>query len=731
MFSCFLILYWSNIVKVKIKINLLGVLTMKCQHCQTNDAAVSLNVVVNQHKKHVMLCESCFQELRQTNGKAAPSQSLFGSFMGGQQDDQPHYTQTKEQDHDEDRFLNQFGHNLSHDAQNGDIDPVIGRDQEVERVIQVLSRRTKNNPVLIGEAGVGKTAIAEGLALRIAQGNAPSKLLGKQIYSLDFASLVAGTSYRGQFEERMQQLIDEVSQREDVLLFIDELHMLVGAGASGEGNMDASNILKPALARGNMQLIGATTLSEYRKIEKDAALERRFQPVTVKEPTEEQAYEILKGLKAVYEGYHGVHYTDDVLRATVTLSNRYIQDRFLPDKAIDLLDEVGSRLSLTIEHEDKTSIEKRLQDIQSRKHSATKNEQYEEAAKLRDEENTLREKLKETESSFSPIRVTIEDIQAFIEKQTGIPVQKLQKDEQQKMRDLNSRLASKVIGQEDAVSKTAKAVKRSRAGLKQGNRPISFLFVGPTGVGKTELTKQLAEEVYGNKENMIRLDMSEFMEKHAVSKLIGSPPGYVGHEEGGQLTEQVRRNPYSIILMDEIEKAHPDVQHMFLQIMEDGRLTDSQGRVVSFKDTMVIMTSNAGVGTTSRSLGFSAEQSKTIGILESLNDYFKPEFLNRFDALIEFNQLTEDNLIEIVDVMLDDLRGRLTDLNMTIQVSEEAKRELAKKGYHPTFGARPLRRVIQDTIEDDITELLIDHDAIAHIDVTMEDGQLHVQPVLA
>ncbi len=698
---------------------------MKCQHCQTNDATVSLNLVVNQHKKQMILCETCLQELRQVHGQAAPTQSFFQSFMDGQEQ-QPHHTQIKEQQHEKDSFLTQFGHNLTYEAENGNIDPVIGRDQEVERVIQVLSRRTKNNPVLIGEAGVGKTAIAEGLALRISKGNAPAKLLNKQIFSLDFASLVAGTSYRGQFEERMQQLIDEVSQREEIILFIDELHMLVGAGASGEGNMDASNLLKPALARGQMQLIGATTLNEYRKIEKDAALERRFQPVTVKEPTEEQAYEILKGLKSVYEAYHGVAYSDEVLRATVSLSNRYIQDRFLPDKAIDLLDEVGSRLSLSIEHEDKASLEKRLNDVRARKHAATKNEQYEQAATLRDEENAIKEKLKETESNLIPISVKIEDIQALIEKQTGIPVQKLQKDEQQKMRDLTSRLASKVIGQEDAVSKTAKAVKRSRAGLKQGNRPISFLFVGPTGVGKTELTKQLAEEVYGNKENMIRLDMSEFMEKHAVSKLIGSPPGYVGHEEGGQLTEQVRRNPYSIILLDEIEKAHPDVQHMFLQIMEDGRLTDSQGRVVSFKDTMVIMTSNAGVGSPSRSLGFNAEQSKTIGILESLHDYFKPEFLNRFDALIEFNQLTENDLIQIVDVMLDDLRSRLDELNMTIHVSDDAKRELAKKGYHPSFGARPLRRVIQDTIEDDITELLIEDGDITHIDVILKEGMLQV-----
>ncbi|WP_078391032.1 ATP-dependent Clp protease ATP-binding subunit [Shouchella patagoniensis] len=699
---------------------------MKCQHCQSREAAVSLNVVLNQHKKQVALCETCFREMQQSQGQSNQFQSLFNQFMGQQSSDQSGHIRTKEQEPEEESFLNQFGHNLTSSARNGEIDPVIGRDDEVERVIQVLSRRTKNNPVLIGEAGVGKTAIAEGLALRIANGNVPIKLANKQIFSLDFASLVAGTSYRGQFEERMQQLIDEISEREDMILFIDELHMMVGAGASGEGNMDASNLLKPALARGNMQLIGATTLSEYRKIEKDAALERRFQPVTVKEPTLDQALEILKGLKTVYERYHGVRYSDDILEACINLSDRYIQDRFLPDKAIDLLDEVGSRLSLASNHEDKATIEKRLADIQDRKQAATRQERYEEAASLRDEEATLKTKLQAAESEIKPIEVKLEDIQGLIERQTGIPVQKLQKAEQQKMRDLGSRLASKVIGQEDAVSKTAKAVKRSRAGLKAGNRPISFLFVGPTGVGKTELTKQLAQEVYGKKESMIRLDMSEFMEKHSVSKLIGSPPGYVGHEEGGQLTEQVRHNPYSIILLDEIEKAHPDVQHMFLQIMEDGRLTDSQGRVVSFKDTMVIMTSNAGVGINKPSLGFNAEQQKTLGILENLNDYFKPEFLNRFDALIEFNQLTEDNLVEIVDVMLDDLNNRLALQNITMDVSEQAKKELAKQGYHPSFGARPLRRVIQDTIEDDITELVIDDDQISHVSVDAKEGKIIV-----
>lgn len=706
---------------------------MKCQHCQNREAVVSLNIILNQHKKQIALCDSCFHDMKEANGPTNQMQSMFQSFME-EQPNQQQTTNTREQEQDlEPDFIEQFGRNLSDDARNGNIDPVIGRNDEVERVIQVLNRRTKNNPVLIGEAGVGKTAIAEGLALRIVEGKVPTKLMNKQIFSLDFASLVAGTSYRGQFEERMQQLIDEVSERDDLILFIDELHMMVGAGASGEGNMDASNLLKPALARGNMQLIGATTLTEYRKIEKDAALERRFQPVSVKEPTLDQAVQILQGLKNVYQSYHGVHYSDEVIEASVQLSDRYIQDRFLPDKAIDLLDEVGSLLSLTTDTADKATLEQRLADVQAQKQTATKKEDYEQAASLRDEELQIKAQLDEAASELEPIDVRIEDIQALIERQTGIPVQKLQKAEQQKMRGLNTRLASKVIGQEDAVSKTAKAVKRSRAGLKAANRPISFLFVGPTGVGKTELTKQLAEEVYGKKESMIRFDMSEFMEKHAVSKLIGSPPGYVGHEEGGQLTERVRRNPYSIILLDEIEKAHPDVQHIFLQIMEDGHLTDSHGRTVSFKDTMVIMTSNAGVGTAKPALGFQPEQQKTLGILESLKDYFKPEFLNRFDALIEFNQLDEANLVQIVDVMLDDLRSRLDAQGITMEVSDEAKVVLAKKGYHPAFGARPLRRVIQDTIEDDITDLLIDSDFVTQVFVDAENGELivHQQPIHA
>ncbi|MDQ0206093.1 ATP-dependent Clp protease ATP-binding subunit [Alkalicoccobacillus murimartini] len=704
---------------------------MKCQHCQQNEAAVDVKLMINNQARDIHLCGECFQLMQQPlNNQGGSFDDLFKQYFSNQQGSNASSGVRQKVRKDKnagDGFLDQYGSNLTAQAKNGQIDPVIGRADEVERVIQVLSRRTKNNPILIGEAGVGKTAIAEGLARRIAEGSVPFKMKDKQIYSLDLTSLVAGTSYRGQFEENIQKLIQEVEQREDVILFMDEIHMMVGAGASAEGSMDASNILKPALARGKFQLIGATTLKEFRQIEKDAALERRFQPVTVKEPTLEQTFEILQGLRPIYESYHHVAYSDEVLRASVALSDRYIQDRFLPDKAIDLLDEVGSRLSLSDENQDKEQIEERLTKIRAEKQQASEVEDYEKAALLRQEELVLLEQ--KEKAGGAALEVTVELLQDIIEKRTGIPVQKLQKAEQQKMKDLASRLEGQVIGQEEAVEKVAKAVKRSRAGLKAANRPISFMFIGPTGVGKTELSKTLAAEVFGSRDAMIRLDMSEFMEKHSVSKLIGSPPGYVGHDEGGQLTEQVRRKPYSIILLDEIEKAHPDVQHSFLQILEDGRLTDSQGRVVSFQDTIIIMTSNAGAGVQKAAVGFNGGQSKTLGMLEALNDYFKPEFLNRFDGLIEFNQLTQDHLVAIVDVMLDELRGRLDAQNIQMTVSDEAKRKLSELGYHPSFGARPLRRIIQETIEDEITEFIIDDESLQAVDVKVENEKLIVEKV--
>lgn len=699
---------------------------MKCQQCQTNEATVTLHVKINQSSQQLHVCSSCYQQIEQPFGFSDFSSfdDMFKQWIGSTSSsmngsDQPvsSIAMKSKTNHSGGGFLDQHGRNVTAEAKAGQIDPVIGRDQEVERLIQILCRRTKNNPVLIGEAGVGKTAIVEGFARRIAEGNVPAKMKNKEVYELELSSLVAGTSYRGQFEEKMEQLVRELEARDDVILFIDEIHMVVGAGATSEGSMDAGNILKPALARGQLQIIGATTLNEYRKIEKDPALERRFQPITVKEPTLEAAVEILKGVRPIYEAYHHVSYPDDVLEACVRLSDRYIQDRFLPDKAIDLMDEIGSALTLTSGPTTLDELKERLAEITKEKQQATAQEDYERAAKLRDEENLLHKQMNENRAEKT--EVTVADIQGLIEKRTGIPVRKLQKAEQTKMKDLHNRLARQVIGQAEAVEKVAKAIKRSRAGLKPKNRPISFMFVGPTGVGKTELTKTLAQELFGSKEAMIRLDMSEFMEKHSVSKLIGSPPGYVGHDEGGQLTEQVRRKPYSIILLDEIEKAHPDVQHMFLQILEDGRLTDSQGRAVSFKDTVIIMTSNAGVGVKKITVGFekNVETQNKAGILEQINQYFKPEFLNRLDAIIEFNHLTEEDLMRIVDLMLQDLGDRLAEQDISLTVSEKAKAQLVKIGSDRAFGARPLRRAIQDHVEDSITEKLIDEESINAIHV--------------
>lgn len=611
-------------------------------------------------------------------------------------------------------------------AKNEQLDPVIGRDKEIKRVIEILNRRNKNNPVLIGEPGVGKTAVVEGLANAIVAGEVPSKLMNKEVILLDVASLVSGTGIRGQFEERMKQLIKELQERKNTILFIDEVHTIVGAG-SAEGSMDAGNILKPALARGDLQMIGATTLKEYRTIEKDAALERRFQPVTVSEPSTKETLTILNGLKPKYEDFHEVVYSPEALTAAVELSARYIQDRHLPDKAIDLMDEVGSKYNLSIEKLDENTVSERVARLEDEKNQALQMEDYEKAAKVRDEITRLEEN--KTNNSFSerPV-IQASDIQAIIEEKTGIPVGRLQEDEQSKMKNLESNLTGKVIGQEDAVRKVAKAIRRSRVGLKSKNRPIgSFLFVGPTGVGKTELGRTLARELFGTSEAMIRLDMSEFMEKHSVSKLIGSPPGYVGHEEAGQLTEKVRRNPYSIILLDEIEKAHPDVQHMFLQILEDGRLTDSQGRTVSFKDTVIIMTSNAGATDTEASVGFNttteAKLEKGSDILAKLGAYFKPEFLNRLDSVIEFKSLEKDDLVQIIDLMLVDLNEMLAQEDVTIDVSKEVKEHLIDLGYDPKFGARPLRRTIQEHLEDAIADSLIEQPEAKHLVATLNENK--------
>ncbi|MEN1006207.1 ATP-dependent Clp protease ATP-binding subunit, partial [Listeria monocytogenes] len=623
-------------------------------------------------------------------------------------------------------ILDEFGTNLTDMAKNEQLDPVIGRDKEIKRVIEILNRRNKNNPVLIGEPGVGKTAVVEGLANAIVAGDVPSKLMNKEVILLDVASLVSGTGIRGQFEERMKQLIKELQERKNTILFIDEVHTIVGAG-SAEGSMDAGNILKPALARGDLQMIGATTLKEYRTIEKDAALERRFQPVTVSEPSTKETLTILNGLKPKYEDFHEVVYSPEALTAAVELSARYIQDRHLPDKAIDLMDEVGSKYNLSIEKLDENTVSERVARLEDEKNQALQMEDYEKAAKVRDEITRLEEN--KTSNSFSerPV-IQASDIQAIIEEKTGIPVGRLQEDEQSKMKNLERNLTGKVIGQEDAVKKVAKAIRRSRVGLKSKNRPIgSFLFVGPTGVGKTELGRTLARELFGTSEAMIRLDMSEFMEKHSISKLIGSPPGYVGHEEAGQLTEKVRRNPYSIILLDEIEKAHPDVQHMFLQILEDGRLTDSQGRTVSFKDTVIIMTSNAGATDTEASVGFNTttetKLEKGSDILAKLGAYFKPEFLNRLDSVIEFKSLEKDDLVQIIDLMLVDLNEMLAQEGVTIDVSKEVKEHLIDLGYDPKFGARPLRRTIQEHLEDTIADSLIDQPEAKNLVATLNNNK--------
>src|SRR5690625_3750175 len=705
---------------------------MKCQQCGVNRASINIAMQINNERQHLRVCNECFEKVQNQLSDAANffqngdmfSNPFVANNFAGQNN-----TRTRTKRASRDSLLDHLGTNVTDEARNGKIDPVIGRDQEVKRVIETLNRRNKNNPVLIGEPGVGKTAIAEGLALKIIDGDVPSKLMDKEVYVLDVASLVANTGIRGQFEERMKQLIEELKERPETILFIDEIHLLVGAGTAENSQMDAGNILKPALARGELQVIGATTLNEYRQIEKDAALERRFQPIIVKEPSIEESIEILHGIKDRYEQFHGVTYPDEVIESFVTLSNRYIQDRFLPDKAIDLMDEVGSRLNLAHSEQDTDSLEKQLEKVVKEKEQATEKEDYERAANLRYQEIQLQkqlDKIKDSDVRVSNV-VTVEQIEQLIEEKTGIPVTKLQADEQEKMRNLQARLAEKVIGQDVAVRTLAQAIRRSRAGLKSKDRPIgSFLFVGPTGVGKTELSKVLAEELFGKKDAIVRLDMSEYMERHTVSKIIGSPPGYVGHEEAGQLTEKIRRNPYSIVLLDEIEKAHPDVQNMFLQIMEDGHLTDSHGRTVSFKDAVIIMTSNAGTGDKKINVGFN-QKHDSVTNLETLSDYFKPEFLNRFDAIVSFNELTKENLLEIVDLMLADLQETIENNDITITIDDVAKEKLVELGYDPRFGARPLRRVIQDKIEDQLTDLILEEDDVNKAHVTVQDNEIIVE----
>lgn len=728
---------------------------MLCQNCGKNEATIHLYANVNGQRKQLDYCQSCYQKLKnQQGGQTMMAQDPFGfgslddlfrQMSRQMQQGQSPYEQTPPTQTGGNNFnggqpprrpsggaeglLGEYGINITQQARDGGVDPVVGRDEEIQRVIEILNRRTKNNPVLIGEPGVGKTAVVEGLAQKIVNGDVPQKLLEKEVIRLDVASLVQGTGIRGQFEERMQKLIDEIKQAENVILFIDEVHEIVGAGAAGDGNMDAGNILKPALARGELQMVGATTLNEYRIIEKDAALERRMQPVRVDEPTIEETISILKGLQPRYEDYHHVKYTDEAIEAAATLSNRYIQDRFLPDKAIDLLDESGSKKNLTIQFVDPKTIDKKLQDAEAQKQKASQEEDFEKAAYYRDQINKLEEMKKNQISDEETPVITEKDMEQIVEQKTGIPVGELKEKEQTQLKNLADDLKAHVIGQDEAIDRVAKAIRRNRVGLGKQNRPIgSFLFIGPTGVGKTELAKQLAYEMFGSEDAMIRFDMSEYMEKHSVSKLIGSPPGYVGYEEAGQLTEKVRRNPYSLILLDEIEKAHPDVLHMFLQILDDGRLTDAQGRTVSFKDTLIIMTSNAGTGKVEANVGFgAARDGVTRSVLGQLNNYFTPEFLNRFDGIIEFSALSKENLLKIVELMLNEVNGMLKTQHIHIDVTKEVEEKLVDLGYDPSMGARPLRRTIQDQIEDGIAEFYLDHPQATELQAVLEDDKIVVK----
>ena len=719
---------------------------MLCQNCKINDSTIHLYTNLNGKQKQIDLCQNCYKII-----KTDPNNSLFkgmtdlnnrdfdpfGDFFndlnnfrpssntpptpptqsgggyggnGGYGSKNRGSAQTPPPSQEK-GLLEEFGINVTEIARRGDIDPVIGRDDEIIRVIEILNRRTKNNPVLIGEPGVGKTAVVEGLAQKIVDGDVPHKLQGKQVIRLDVVSLVQGTGIRGQFEERMQKLMEEIRKREDIILFIDEIHEIVGAGSAGDGNMDAGNILKPALARGELQLVGATTLNEYRIIEKDAALERRMQPVKVDEPTVEETIIILKGIQKKYEDYHHVQYTDAAIEAAATLSNRYIQDRFLPDKAIDLLDEAGSKMNLTLNFVDPKVIDQRLIEAENLKSQATREEDFEKAAYFRDQIAKYKEMQKKKVTDQDTPIISEKTIEHIIEQKTNIPVGDLKEKEQSQLIHLAEDLKSHVIGQDDAVDKIAKAIRRNRVGLGTPNRPIgSFLFVGPTGVGKTELSKQLAIELFGSADSMIRFDMSEYMEKHSVAKLVGAPPGYVGYDEAGQLTEKVRRNPYSLILLDEVEKAHPDVMHMFLQVLDDGRLTDGQGRTVSFKDAIIIMTSNAGTGKAEASVGFgAAREGRTNSVLGELGNFFSPEFINRFDGIIEFKALSKDNLLQIVELMLTDVNKRLSSNNIHLDVTDKVKEKLVDLGYDPKMGARPLRRIIQDYIEDTITDYYLEN----------------------
>ena len=655
---------------------------------------------------------------------AIPLGSLFGNIFGGPEAQTQQSSngngnikkkvKPEKKKNKKKKFLDTYGTNLTFKAQNNELDMVIGRDKELQRVVQILNRRSKNNPCLIGEPGVGKTAIANALVLKIASKNVPAKLLNKEVYLLDMTSVVAGTQFRGQFEARMKGIIGDCIQYGNIILVIDEIHSIIGAGAGGDGDsaMNAANILKPALANGQIQLIGTTTIKEYRKyIEKDTALERRFQQVLIEEPTVDDSIGILDGIKKYYEDYHKVKISTDVIKQTVIMSEKYIHDRFLPDKAIDILDEACSRINL--ENKDLYKLEllrQKLKEVQDQKDEAVttdSTEDYQKAANLKTEECRLMEEIDKINSSMKIQNLTVQDIANVIESWTKIPVSKITEEETQKLLNLETNLHKKIIGQEEAVSAVARAIRRNRAGLKSTKRPPSFIFVGPTGVGKTALAKALSYEMFGSEDSIIRIDMSEYMESNSTAKLIGAPPGYVGYDDAGQLTDKVKRHPYSIILLDEIEKAHPDVFNILLQVLDDGRLTDSQGNTVSFENTIIIMTSNAGSNLNNNSIGFGKSEVDKYKIEERLKDVFRPEFLNRVDEIVAFNSLTNEQLIDIVDLMLKDTSSALLDKNITMEVSKEAKDFLLEKGTNLKFGARPLRRAIQRYVEDEISERIL------------------------
>ena len=660
---------------------------------------------------------------------AIPLGSIFGNIFGGPEPQGQQVTsgngntkkkvKPEKKKNKKKKFLDTYGTNLTFKAQNNELDMVIGRDKELQRVIQILNRRSKNNPCLIGEPGVGKTAIANALALKIASKNVPAKLLNKEVYLLDMTSVVAGTQFRGQFEARMKGIIGDCIQYGNIILVIDEIHSIIGAGAGGDGDsaMNAANILKPALANGQIQLIGTTTIKEYRKyIEKDTALERRFQQVLIEEPTVSDSIGILDGIKKYYEDYHKVKISTDVIKQTVIMSEKYIHDRFLPDKAIDILDEACSRINL--ENKDLYKLEllrQKLKEVQEQKDEAVttdSTEDYQKAANLKTEECRLMEEIDKINSSMKVQNLTVQDIANVIESWTKIPVSKITEEETQKLLNLETNLHKKIIGQDEAVSAVARAIRRNRAGLKSTKRPPSFIFVGPTGVGKTALAKALSYEMFGSEDSIIRIDMSEYMESNSTAKLIGAPPGYVGYDDAGQLTDKVKRHPYSIILLDEIEKAHPDVFNILLQVLDDGRLTDSQGNTVSFENTIIIMTSNAGSNLNNNSIGFGKAEVDKYKIEERLKDVFRPEFLNRVDEIVAFSSLTNEQLIKIVDLMLKDTATALHDKNITMEVSNDAKDFLLEKGTNLKFGARPLRRAIQRYVEDEISEKILRGDIV-------------------